>query len=384
MKSVGIICEYNPFHNGHLYHLNKVKELYPEHAIILVLSGSFLQRGESSILDKWTKTEIALKHGADLVVELPYVFSSQSADFFAKGSIQLLHHLKVEAVVFGSETNDVELLSKIADLSLTNEYDEVMKECLDQGLSYPKAMNSALTKLTGQSISKPNDILGISYIKEIKKLNSNIIPVTIKRTNDYHDLKLEHEITSATSIRNALRNNIDVKTYVPEITYHYLKSNKLHFIEDYFPFLKYKILSEINNLHIYHTVEEGIENRIKKYIVNSNSLEELVLNIKTKRYTYNKIMRMLNHILCNFTKEEAANFNDIEYIRVLGFSTKGKQYLNQIKKDLLIPLITNYSKLNNKMLELEFRVTAIYASILNENDKISLIEKEYKNKPIIY
>ncbi len=117
MKSVGIICEYNPFHNGHLYHLNKVKELYPDHIIILILSGSFLQRGESSILNKWTKTKIALEHSIDLVIELPYFFSSQSADIFAKGSIQLLNHLKVEAIVFGSESNNIELLNKIADFN---------------------------------------------------------------------------------------------------------------------------------------------------------------------------------------------------------------------------------------------------------------------------
>ncbi|MDD2392157.1 MAG: nucleotidyltransferase [Bacilli bacterium] len=382
MKSVGIICEYNPFHNGHLYHLNRVKELYPNYTIILIMSGNFLQRGESSIIDKWTKTKIALEYGIDLVVELPYVFSSQNADLFARGSIELLNHLNVEAVIFGSESNDIDLLDKIADLSSSDKYNKLIKIYLDEGLSYPKASSDALTKLTGEAIDTPNDILGISYIKEIKKLKSNIKPISIKRTNNYHSKKLDNNITSASSIRLALKNNLDIENYVPNITYNYL-NNKLHFIDDYFPFLKYKILSEINNLHIYQTIDEGIENRIKKYIVKSNSLEELIDYIKTKRYTHNKIMRMLTHILCSFTKVEANSFKHIEYIRVLGFSENGRKYLNNIKKELTVPLVTNYSKLDNKMLELEFRVTCVYASILNEVDKTIMIENEYKNNPMI-
>ncbi len=383
MKSVGIICEYNPFYNGHLYHLNKVKELYPNHTIILIMSGNFLQRGESSIIDKWTKTKIALEHDIDLIIELPFVFSSQSADLFARGSIELLNHLKVEAIVFGSESNDINLLTKIANFSLSNEYNDLVKDYLNEGISYPKASSNALTKLTGEVIDTPNDILGISYIKEIKRLNSNIIPISIKRTNDYNSKELYNNNASAGSIRAALKNNQNVENYVPHITYNYL-NDKLHFTKDYFPYLKYKILTEINNLNIYQTVDEGIENRIKKYIIKSNSLEELIENIKTKRYTYNKIMRMLTHILCSFTKEEASTFKHIEYIRVLGFSSKGKKYLNYIKKELTVPLVTNYSKLDNKMLELEFRATCVYASILNETDKTLLIENEYKNKPIIY
>ncbi len=382
MKSVGIICEYNPFHNGHLYHLNKVKELYPNYTIILIMSGSFMQRGEVSVIDKWAKTKIALEHGIDLVVELPFVFSSQSADLFAKGSIQLLNHLNVEDVVFGSESNNISLLNKIADLSLSSNYDDLVKDYLNKGFSYPKATFEALTELTGEVIDTPNDILGISYIKEIKRLKSNIKAISIKRTNDYHSQELDNNITSASSIRAALKNNKTIDNYVPNITYNYL-NNKLHFIDDYFPFLKYKILTEINNLHIYQTVDEGIENRIKKYIVKSNSLEELVESIKTKRYTHNKIMRMLTHIMCSFTKEEASTFSDVEYIRVLGFNTSGRKYLNNIKKELTIPLVTNYSKLNNKMLELEFRATCVYASILNEKDKSELIESEYKLKPFI-
>lgn len=374
MKSVGIICEYNPFHYGHLYHLNKIKEQFPNHVVILIMSNTFMQRGETSLLNKWTKTELALKYGIDLVIELPFVFASQSADIFARGSIQLLNHLKVKTFVFGSETNDLELLGEFCDLSFSSDYHKLIKKYLNKGYSYPKASANATDILIGKTVSHPNDILAISYLKEIKRLNSKVKPICIRRNNEF---------ISASEIRNLLKNKKEIKEFIPDLTYSYL-NNDLHFIDDYFPFLKYKILTELNNLHLYHMVDEGIENRIKKYIIDSNSLEELIFNIKTKRYTYNKIARMLTHILCDFTKEEVKGFKDIEYIRVLGFTTLGRKYLNSIKKEVTIPLITNYSKLNNNMLALEFRATCVYASILNDPDKKILIEQEYKNKPITF
>ena len=383
MKSVGIICEYNPFHNGHLYHLNKVKELFPKHIVVLVMSGNFTQRGDTSIINKWNKTEIALKMGVDLVIELPFVFATQSADTFAKASIQILKEMTVDYLVFGSETNKVKKLEELANIQLTNKkYDKLVKEYLDEGFNYPTALSKSLYDLTGLKMNKPNDILGITYIREIKKQNANITPITIKRNNDYNGFDLEDNITSATSIRYALKNKNNVDKYVPEFVKPYLKNN-LHFIDNYFTILKYKILSEKDFISNYKTVDEGIENRINKYIIKCKNLDELILKIKTKRYTYNKLNRMFTHILCNFTKEEAEEFNNIEYIRILGFSSLGRNYLKSVKDDINIPIITNYSKLKNKMLELEFRSTCVYASILSEEEKIKLIESEYKNYPII-
>lgn len=377
MDAVGIIAEYNPFHNGHLYHLNKVKEMFPDSATIIILGGNFMQRGEPSIINKWDKTKIALEYGVDLVVELPFCFATQSGDIFARGGIQLLEHLKVKHLVFGSESDDIKSLTKLAKEYLKNENNNIIKDYLDKGYNYP----SALSKGLNNKIKSPNDILGLCYIKEIMKGNYNIIPITIKRTSNYHNLELTNNIVSASSIRNALKNNEDVKNYVPDITYKYLH-NTLHFKEDYFNLLKYKILANINYLDKFQTVDEGIENRIKKVIVGSTSLEDLINKIKSKRYTHNRIMRMLTHILTDFTKEEAQTKKNIEYIRILGFSDKGKDYLNKIKKDINIPIISKYSKTDDKLLSLELRTTSIYASILNEEDKIKLIEAEYKNKPI--
>ena len=383
MKRIGIICEYNPFHNGHLYHINKIKEMFPDSIIILVMSGNFTERGDASIINKWDKTDIALTYGVNLVVELPFVFATQSADTFARASIEILKHLNVDAIVFGSETNDIKKLKLMAEAQINNkEYDKLVQKYLNDGINYPTALSKALFDITGKKIDKPNDILGISYIREIIKQKANIEPICIKRNNDYNSIELNDSITSASSIRYALEQGDNVDTYIPEKTKFYLQKD-LHFNSKYFSLLKYTILIHLDKLDTFQTVDEGIENRIKKYIVKAVSLDDLILKVKTKRYTYNKLSRMFTHILCNFTKDEAKKFKSIEYIRILGFDIKGKEYLNQIKKDISIPLITNFSSIKSDMLDLEHRVTAVYASILDEQDKIKIIESEYKNTPIM-
>lgn len=381
MKKIGIICEYNPFHNGHLYHISKIKEMFDDSLIILVMSGNFTQRGEASIIPKYSKCDIALLSGIDLVIELPFIFATQSADVFAKTSIEILDKLNVDYVVFGSETNDINKLTMLAKTQINNKkYDKLVKEYLDKGVNYPTALSKALYQLTDKKIDKPNDILGVSYIREILKLNSNITPICIKRSNDYNSIELNDNITSASSIRYALLNGDNVKNYVPEYVYDYLK-NPI-FTKNYFNLLKYKIMTE-NTLEEYQTVDEGIQNRIKKYIINSKDLDDLILKVKTKRYTYNKLSRMFIHILCNLKKEEVKKYNKISYIRVLGFNIKGRNYLNEIKKSIDIPIITNFSRTNDPILDIEMRSTCAYASILNEKDKINLIESEYKDFPII-
>ena len=372
MKSIGIIAEYNPFHNGHLYHLNQIKEKYPDHTIILVMSGNFTERGDVSIIDKWKKTEIAQKAGIDLIVELPFPFATQSADYFSYGAITLLEHLKVEKVVFGSESNNIEDLETIVDCQLNNEdFDKLVKVYSKFGKNYPTALSLALKDLTGKEITTPNDLLGISYIKAIKKNNYNIKPETIKRTNLYHEEELNEEISSATAIRKALKENVDIEKHVPDFTIPYLKD--LHFIEDYFTLLKYKILTE-DDLSKYQTVDEGIDQLLKKEISNTSSYEELVTKLKSKRYTYNKITRMLLHILCNFTKEKAHQFQDISYIRLLGFNEKGRQYLNSIKKDIQVPIISKINRTKDPMLEFEIQTTKIYSLIGQD-----LTKNEYQN-----
>ncbi len=373
MKSVGIICEYNPFHNGHIYHINQVKQLFPDSVIVLIMSGNFTQRGDVSLIDKWTKTNIALNY-VDLVIELPFVFSTASADIFAYGAINILKNLNVDALVFGTETLSAPKLEEIAKTQKQKKFDKLVKKYLDEGLNYPTSLSKAVYDLTNIKIDKPNDLLGLSYVKEL--INTDIKPITIQRTNDFHSKNLDGQISSASSIREALKNGQSVKKYVPKETYKALKN--IHFNEDYFPYLKYKIISEINDLAKYVNVDEGLENRLKKYIYEANSLDDLINKMKTKRYTYNKLKRMFTYILCGFTKAE--NMKTLEYIRVLGFNKKGQSYLKKVKNASSLPIITTY-KNQYKLLEIEMKTSYVY--YLNEKDKVDLTLMEYKHKPII-
>ena len=309
------------------------------------------------------------------MIELPFPYATQSADIFAKGALKILNFLQIDTLIFGSESNDINKLKKLASTQLNNKkYDEKVKTYLNQGINYPTAMSNSLKDILGYTTSSPNDLLGISYIKEIIRNNYKINTVSIKRTIDYHSKIASKKIASATLIRTLIREKKDITNYIPKYQTDYFYQNLS--LESYFPYIKYKIITS-KNLAIYKTVDEGIENRINKVINSVNSWKELVEKIKNKRYTYNKINRMLIHILTNFTKDESSNLN-IDYIRVLGFSQKGRLYLNQIKKDLKVHLITNYKPNLSPLLDIEFRVAKIYSLPLNKN----IIEKEYKQPPI--
>ena len=373
MKAIGIIAEYNPFHNGHLYHLEKVKEMYPDYTIILVMNGNFTERGEVTIIDKWKRCDIALELGVDLVIELPFSFATQSADFYAYGAITILEKLGVEKVVFGSESDNIHDLKLIAETQLNNdEFDKLVKVYCKLGNNYPTSLSKALEDLVGKKITTPNDLLGISYIKTILKNNYKIIPETIKRTNDYHDKELNNTFSSATSIRESLKQDKSIKDQVPINTLKRL--NNLHYMDMYFNILKYKIITE-DNLEKYQTVETGMNKKLKEVISNVNTYDELIKSLKSKKDTYNKISRMLLHILCNFTKEDAEAFKEIKYIRILGFNKNGKEYLNNIKKDLDVPIISKITREKDPMLEFELNTTKIYDLIYNEG----LFTKEYQN-----
>ena len=373
---IGIIAEFNPLHNGHLYLINKIKEKYEDASIILVLSGNYTQRGIPSIIDKWKKTELSLKLGIDLVVELPFPFSTQSADYFAYGATTLLNYLKVDKLIFGSESNDIKVLEKIVDAQKDDKFNTLVKLYCKSGYNYPTALSLSLEELTNEKVTTPNDLLGISYIKAIKENNYSIEVETIKRTNDYHEEELEKDISSATSIRKALKEGIDISNQVPKIELYYL--NELHYIDDYFNIIKYKIIAE-EDLSIYQTVDKEIVKKLRKEILNSNNIDEYIKRIKTKRYTYNKISRMLLHILTNFTKEKAKKYNEISYIRVLGINNTGRNILNNIKKEIEIPIISKITKEKDPMLEYELEVDKIYyLKSTDTNDKLIYYKEDKK------
>ena len=373
---IGIIGEYNPIHLGHIYQINKIKKTYPNSLIILITNTAFTERGDVSILNKWDKTKISLENNIDLVVELPFPYATQSADIFANGALKILNYLKINILVFGSESNEIDKLSNIAKTQLTNKkYQEKVKDYLKTGINYPTALSKAIKDILGYTISEPNDLLGISYIKEIIKNNYPIIPITIKRIGSYYETETTTNIASASLIRKKIQENQSISQYIPNNTEKYLYKNLT--LENYFPYLKYKIMSE-DDLSIYQTVDEGIENRLKKEILNTNSWQELIEKVKTKRYTYNKINRMLVHILTSFTKEESKKIK-IDYIKILGFNTSGRNYLNQLKKEIKIPIITSYQKNFSQTLDLEHRASSIYYLPINQK----FILNEYNKKPII-
>lgn len=377
-KIIGVIAEYNPFHLGHRYQIEKIKELYPDSIIIAIISTNFTQRGDISLLNKWNKATICLNEGIDLVIELPTLYATQSADIFAYGAISILNKFKIDTLVFGSETNDIDSFTTLANIQINNpKYPELVKNYLSLGLNYPTAMSKALKELTNTKIDKPNDLLALSYIKEIIKNNYPITPISIKRTNDYHSNSLQNNtnIINASLIREMFLNNQDISPYIPnntkELLYQYLSLNNAYSL------LKYNIINNENNLSTFLDIEEGLDKRILKYLDTSHTWIDLVNNLKTKRYTYNKINRTLLHLLLNIKKED--NTKEI-YLRVLGFNNKGREYLKKLKKDTNLDIFTSYRKNKSPLLDLEYHSTYIYSLITNDS---SLIKREYQSKPII-
>ena len=376
MKILGLIVEYNPFHHGHLYHLNKAKELLNPDLTIAVMSSHFVQRGEPAISDKWTRAQIAIKNGVDLVIELPFVYSVQSADYFAHGAIDILAKLKVTDIVFGSENGNINIFNDIAYTIKNNQKAyNIVKEQMNLGLRYPDACNQALSLLMNKTVTTPNDLLGLAYVKEIIDHDYPIEIHCIKRTNDFHSLQIE-AISSASAIRHALKNKIDIKNQFCN----YKEYKEFYFLDDFYPYLRYKILTTSNqSLKQLHLVDEGIENLLKEKILVSNNMEQLITNLSSKRYTRSRIQRMLIHILMNNTKDQIINAMHLNYIRILKMNNYGQAYLNKIKKVCEYKLITNFSSYTHPALDLEFKATKLLSCLsINPN---KLVELEYKSIP---
>ena len=376
MKILGIIVEYNPFHTGHLYHLQKAKEMVKPDLTIAIMSGNYVQRGEVAIIDKFKRSELAIKYGVDLVIELPFAYVCQSADYFCKGAIDLLYHIGITDLVFGSECGDIHLFKEIASAIKNNpaDYDQYVKNAMKQGLRYPDACNQALSLLLNKSIQTPNDLLGLGYVKEVINHDYPICLHCIQRSNDYHDTSLT-KIASATALRKALKEKQDVHDYLLDMSYY----DHLYDQSNFFDYLKYQIIiQDIHHLKKIHLVDEGIENLLKKVIFDTNSYEELVNSLTSKRYTKTRIQRMLLHILMNNTKDEIKNCFPIDYILVLKMNQKGQKYLKTIKKTCSYHIITNLSSYKHPALDLEIKSSKLLSLIDHK-----MIKKEFKNIPVI-
>lgn len=360
---LGIIAEYNPFHNGHLYHILKSKEITKDDSVIAVMGGNFTQRGESSIVDKWTKAEMAIAGGVDLVIELPTLYSVSSAENFADGAIKILNSLKiVDHLSFGSECKEINPLNIIANVLYEEpkEFKALLAEELGKGLSFPKAReNAVISYLKDNSflgiLSEPNNILAIEYLKALKKHRSKISPVLVPRKNSGHlNLDYTGSISSASSIRNMLKtgHTRNLKDALTPSSYTILKDeiNQGHLIYDFSEFEKiilYNLrIKDIESIKKLADVSEGLENSIKKAALSCNTIDEFVNIVTSKRYTQTRIKRILLYSLLDITQKEIEFSKKITpYVRVLGLNEKGKQLLGKIRtKNPDLKVITSVKK----------------------------------------
>ena len=379
-KRIGIIAEYNPFHNGHLYQIQKAKELTGADTVIAVMSGNFTQRGDTSLINKFEKAKIALQNEVDMVIELPTIYSISSAENFALGGVKILNEIgNIDYLVFGIEEENLEKLQAIADV-LVNENDEFkrnIKEELDKGNSYPKAREIVLKKVLSSEnveniMQKPNNILAIEYLKALKTTNSKIKPFAIKRKNTMHnDENINENYASGTYIRKLfIENNFnEIKKVVPKYTYERLLELKnqgtyVSSINDFSDIVIYKIRTmtkeEISQIA---DVNEGLENSIKLASTTCKTIDEIIEKVSTKRYTKTRISRILTYILLDITKsemEQSKNAN--QYIRVLGINKKCEGILKTINNDKLITSLKKFEENNgeNQLLNIDKKATEIY------------------------
>lgn len=390
MKAVGVVVEYNPFHNGHRLHLKKIDEIDSESVKIAVMSGDFVQRGEPAIINRWKRAEIALKTGVDIVVELPSFYSCQSAEIFAKGAIGILNELQCSKVIFGSETSNIEELKKIALLEESQDFKEKIKYFLKSGDSYPTAHSKALKEISGkEQIKLSNDILGAEYIKAIKYWNSTIEPVTILREKvSYHSTEANENIASATGIRQMIKNKENIKKYLPKESYNILteeiEKEKIVDLEKYYSLIRYEIIRNKDNLLNIQDMENGFENRLYESAIKNSDFKSFYKEIESRRFTYGRTQRILIHILLGITKELTENIKkEISYVRIMGFNKKGREYLNYLKRyenkkiiSSLKNIQDNFSSETRELIEFNERASTIY-KVQNyyEDRKIPIIIK---------
>ena len=382
MKILGIVMEANPFHNGHLHFINECKQQLNPDLIVAITSTSFTMRGEISLLNKFDKTNILLNHGVDIVLELPFSQSTQSADFFASASILNLHKFGITDLAFGCEVNDLELLNKFVSVITSSSFKSDLENNKSFDSSYKNTFSILLKNyLTEEEIdifNQPNVTLGIQYLKTLKENKLNITPHIIKRINaNYHDHNISSNIASATAIRTALMNHqsfidtLPTDSYEAIIDYDKAKANFINIV-------KYNY--QLNNEHLQQNDSEGINNYISKN-GDFSSLEKLQQSLKNKRYTINRINRQILYKLLNTD----GSFTYSNYLRILGTNTKGLNYLRILPKNIKELIFSGTKELKNFSIEvneinvIELKATKLY-SIITNND---LLIKKEQQLPII-
>lgn len=360
MRATGIICEYNPFHHGHRYHIEQTRKLTNCECLVCVMSGNFVQRGEPAIIDKWERAKVAIQQGCDLVIELPFAFCVQSAKQFAQGGIVSLSLAQVEAIVFGSEINDMNMLQKLTDIDASS-----FQDLMSEGLSPVKAYETIYGTMNA------NDILGINYLQALKQ--TSIQPYCIKRTNAYHDEELHGSIASATAIRKAIKAQEDVVQYT-------CMSEQLHHcfhLEQYYPLLQTILLTQdAQRLASLFLVDEGIENRMIQIARSATTMDEFIQAMISKRYTRSRIQRTIIHILNQTKKQDVDTLDKLSHIRILAFNEIGKTYLKELKEHEVI-IASRFNQIPLCYRNMEMKASQVYAYPL-ENRK-EMMDKELQS-----
>ncbi|MEG0472570.1 MAG: nucleotidyltransferase [Solibacillus sp.] len=402
MQAVGIVVEYNPFHNGHLHHVQEAKRTTNSTIAVAVMSGQFLQRGEPALVDKWYRTKMALASGVDVVIELPYIFSTAQANQFAAGAVKLLHAMQCTTLAFGSEQGSIEPFLNSYHLIENNraQYNRMIKEHIQLGKSYPQALYFAYEQLKQQQLNsyidlaQPNNILGFHYVEAIQQIHSPMLPTTIQRiAAGYHDsIDVHQEIASATGIRKALFNGDsleDISQFLPAASFQQLvqwQQNHQQFVswENFWPLLKYAILRHTpTQLLQYADVTEGLQNSLIKHAANSATFSEFMSALKSKRYTWARLQRMITHIYTGITKDQLHAHTEPSYLRILGMSADGQRYISAIKKSLHLPLISRVAAVSDPILELDLKATQMYRLGI-EQFSTTKIDEDYQSPPIRY
>jgi len=393
MKATGIVAEYNPFHHGHAYQIEHIRKKLNPDVVIAVMSGNFLQRGEPAIVDKWTRTYMALKGGIDLVVELPVVFSTQPADYFAQGALQLFRALNIDTVSFGVEAGTQDNFLQAARWMVQNEERLAAEIQKAETFEVPYAQQMAelvadLAPAFPIDISSPNNQLGFAYTKEIVANHweeaIDIFPVKRKEAA-YHEptVKEDTRIASATALRRELLLGNDIAPYIPNAAFAPLKEADPPLVtwEDYFPFLDYQLtIQSAAQLKNIYQMNEGLENRLQAAIPEATHFSEFMEHIKTKRYTQTRLQRLLSYTLFQWQGAEINEALDQgpQALRVLGFNQTGQAYLSELKKDLPLPLITNVNQKNAKYLGFDIKAGEIYRL----GNKALISKQDFTRKPI--
>lgn len=397
LQAVGLVVEYNPFHNGHFHHVQEAKRVTKANIAIAVMSGQFLQRGEPALVDKWTRTKMALASGVDIVIELPYVYSTAPANDFARGAITLLDAINCSFFAFGSEQGTITPFLNTFALIESNrqQYNASIQQAIQTGVSYPKALHHAYSALTSSQpndyidLAQPNNILGFHYIEAANALKSTMQAVTVQRIEAgyYDDIDREKHIASATGIRKALFHNEDVSYFLPKPSYEALhdwqaQHGKFMSWEALWPLLQYAILRHTPaQLTAFADVQEGLENALVKHAKTSRTYAEFMTNLKSKRYTWTRLQRMLTHIYTGVTKEQLHAFHSPSYIRLLGMTENGQRYLSMHKKQIGLPLISRVAATQDPMLTLDLQATTMYSLGL-QLFSAQKIDEDIKSPPI--